>query len=113
MPYATVVGVFRNPAAAEKAIDALAEIGFERTKMRCLLAQDGSSLLDDLKSFVTGASPEEERLVRKLTDMGLTDEEATYFSEEYAQGSAILAIKTQGDEAMAVNVLHQYGAHNA
>lgn len=113
MPYATVVGVFRNPADADRAMKALVEAGFAPEKMRCLLAGTGKSLFDDLKGFLTGAGGDEEHLVSKLTDMGLTDEEAQYFSDEYAQGSAILALKTQGDDAMAVNILHQYGAHNA
>ncbi len=113
MPYATVVGVFRDPQAVEPTIEALVQVGFQREKIRCLLAGSGNSLLDELRSFVTGESPDEEHLVHNLTDMGLTAEEADYFSDEYAQGSAILAVKTQGDEAMAVNILHDHGALNA
>lgn len=113
MPYATVVGVFRDPAAADLAQEALVEAGFPREKIRCLLAGSTPTFLENVKSFFTGANPDEEHLLHNLMEMGLTDEEADYFSDEYARGSAILAIQTQGDDAMAVNILHQYGAHNA
>ncbi|HEX7735820.1 MAG TPA: hypothetical protein VF458_13205 [Ktedonobacteraceae bacterium] len=110
MPYATVVGVFRIPADADLAVKALLRAGFEETKIRCFQESSGVSLLDAFKGFLEGVSPDDERLIRKLTDMKLTEEEALYFSDEYARGSAILAVKTQGDDAMAVNILHQYGA---
>jgi len=113
MPYATVVGVFRKRAAADLAIDALTRVGFKREQMRYLVAETGAGFLDTIKSVFTGISPEEEKLVSNLTDMGLSAEEAQYFSDEYTQGSAILAIQTQGDEEMALNILAQYGAHNA
>jgi hypothetical protein len=113
MPYATVVGVFRKRAAADLAIEALTKVGFKREQMRYLTAGTGAGFLNTVKSVFTGISPEEEKLVSNLTDMGLSAEEAQYFSDEYTQGSAILAIQTQGDEEMAMNILAQYGAHNA
>lgn len=110
MPYATVVAVFRTPSDADLATKALVRAGFAENKIRCFQESDGVSLLDAMKSFLADLSPDEERLIRKLTDMNLTEEEALYFSDEYARGSAILAVRTQGDAAMAVNILHEYGA---
>ena len=110
MPYATVVGVFSNSSDADLAVKALLKAGFEEEKIRCFQESSGVSLLDAFKSMLTGLSPDEERLIRKLTDMKLTEEEALYFSDEYERGSTILAVKTQGDDPMAVNILHQYGA---
>src|SRR6185437_5849425 len=103
----------RKRAAADLAIEALIKVGFKREQMRYLTAETGAGFLNTVKSVFTGISPEEEKLVSNLTGMGLSTEEAQYFSDEYAQGSVILAIQTQGDEEMALNVLAQYGAHNA
>ena len=113
MPYATVVGVFRDRSAAELAMQALINAGFKREQMRYLVADAAGGFLDNIKSVFTGLNPEEERLISNLTDMGLSSDEARYFSDEYARGSALLAIKTQGDAEMALNVLYEYGAHNA
>jgi hypothetical protein len=113
MPYATVVGVFRNRSAADLAMDALTNVGFQPDQMRCLVADSAGGFIDSLKSVFTGLTPVEETLVHDLTQMGLTNEEALYFSDEYTQGSAILAIKTQGDDEMALDILYRYGANNA
>jgi hypothetical protein len=113
MPYATVVGVFRDRSAADLAMQALLNAGFKREQIRYLTADTAGGFFDSLKSVFTGVSPAEESLVSNLTDMGLSSEEAQYFSDEYKQGSVILAIKTQGDDEMALNILSQYGAYNA
>ena len=113
MPYATVVGVFRNRSAADLAMEALLDAGFKKEQIRYLVAGNTGGFLDNLKSVFSGINPAEEHLVSNLTDMGLTGEEAQYFSDEYARGSAILAIKTQGDDQMALNILYRYGAYNA
>lgn len=113
MPSSTVIGVFRNRSAAELALKELLDAGFTREQMRCLVAEDVGGFFADLKSLFTGVDPETHDLVSNLTALGLSDEEALYFSDEYAQGSTILAIKTLGDEEMALNILYQYGAHNA
>jgi hypothetical protein len=94
-------------------MQALANAGFKREQMRYLVADAAGGFLDSLKSVFTGLSPEEESLVSNLTDMGLSTEEAQYFSDEYARGSVILAIKTQGDEEIVLNILYEYGAYNA
>lgn len=113
MPSSTVVGVFRDRSAAELAMQALHNAGFRQEQMRCLVTGTSGNFFEDLKSFFTGVSPDEKNLVNNLTEMGLSDTETQYFSDEYAMGSAILAVKTQGDEQMALNILDQYGVHNA
>ena len=44
--------------------------------------------------------------------MGLSDEEARYYAEEYNSGSTILAVDAPDREQEALSILHQYGAYH-
>lgn len=112
----TVVGVFDNPAVAEQAMDTLSGAGFEREEMRYLVSDSSSNsnFLEGLKSFFSGndptPAPAEDNLVIELRHMGLSNEEVQEYARAYNQGHTILAVKTQGDEQMAMNILLQQGA---
>lgn len=112
-PSSTIVGVFRDRSAAEQAIDALYNAGFAHEQIQYSIPGTSGSFLKDLKSLFTGTSTSEGHLANDLTNMGLSDAEAQYYSNEYNNGNLILAVRAPGREMEAMQVLHQYGAYNA
>jgi hypothetical protein len=110
----TVVGVFGNRAVAEQAMDALAAAGFERDNMHAIVPGSSPGFFEELKSFFTGTEPtpdtDEDKLVRNLMGMGLSNEQARYYSQAYTQGYTLLTVQAPGREQDVLAVLHQYGA---
>src|SRR5690242_14941059 len=93
----TVVGVFGNRAVAEQAMDALAAAGFERDNMHAIVPGSSPGFFEELKSFFTGTEPtpdtDEDKLVRNLMGMGLSNEQARYYSQAYTQGYTLLTVQ--------------------
>jgi len=112
-PSSTIVGVFRDRSAAEQAVDALYNAGFGNEQIQYSVPSTSGSFFEGLKSFFTGTSDSEGNLANDLTNMGLSDEEAQYYSNEYNNGNTILIVRAAGRETEAMNVLRQYGAYNA
>ena len=101
-PSSTIVGVFRDRATAEQALDALYYSGTETS----------GGFFDDLKNFFTGQNTSGD-VAHDLTDLGLSNDDANYYASEHSKGNVILAIKAPGRGAEAQTILQQYGSLNA
>lgn len=112
-PSSPVVGVFTDRSMAEQAVGALYNAGFEHEQIRYSVPGTSGSFFEGLKSLFTGTSTNGGNLATDLTSMGLSDEEARYFSNEYSNGNVILAVQARGREQEAMSILHQYGAYNS
>src|SRR5215472_13711402 len=112
-PSSPVVGVFTDRSMAEQAVEALSNAGFEQEQMRYSVPGYSGGFFEGLKSFFTGTSPYGGGLAHDLMSMGLSDEEARYFSNEYSLGNVILAVQARGREQEAWSILHQYGAYTS
>lgn len=115
-PSSTVVGIFRERAMAEQAIEALYDAGFHREQIRYSMPGNAGSFFEDLKNLFTGTNPPDtggDHLADDLAGMGLSDEEAQYYTNEYKNGNTILTVQAADREQEALSVLHQYGAYNA
>ena len=109
----TIVGVFRDPTMAEQALNALTNAGFPREQIRYAGANGGSgSFFGDLKSLFTGQDAATSNFTQDMTDMGLSNEEAQYYENEYHNGHRVIAVKAPGREQEAMSVMQQYGAYN-
>ena len=108
----TIVGVFRDRATAEQAMEELQNTGFDRDQIRYAGPGTVGSFLDDIKSLFTGPNASGSVLANDLSNMGLSDEEARYYANEYNNGNSILAVNATGREQEAANILHRYGAYN-
>jgi len=114
MPSSTTVGVFRDRALAEQAIEALYRAGFAHDTIRFASPSGATgSFFQDLKSLFTGPSTAASNIAGDLTDMGLSDDEAHYYANEYANGNTILAVQSAEREQEVLGILYQYGAYNA
>ena len=116
-PSSTVVGVFQNRSAADQAVEALYNAGFERGQMRYVAANTSGGFFEDLKSFFTGASANtshsEGDAANPLATLGLSREIAQYYSGEYNKGNPVLVVNAPGHEQEALGILQHYGAYNA
>ena len=108
----TVVGVFRDRALADQAMDALFNAGFDRSQIRYAGPGTSGSFLEDIKNLFTGPSTGGGSIVNDLTGMGLSDEEAQYYSNEYGNGNTVVAVKAPGREQEAMNILQGFKAYN-
>jgi len=98
---------------AEQAVGALYQAGFEHEQMRYSVPGNAGSFFEGLKSLFTGTSTYGGELANDLTSMGLSDEEARYYSNEYSNGNIILAVQARGREQEAWSILHRYGAYTS
>ncbi len=115
-PSSIVVGIFRERVMAEQAIEALYDAGFQREQIRYSMPENAGGFFEDLKNMFTGNSPADtngDHLANDLTSMGLSDEEAQYYTDEYHNGNTILTVHAAGREQEALSILHQYGAYSS
>ncbi|GAC1654011.1 MAG: hypothetical protein NVS4B12_25960 [Ktedonobacteraceae bacterium] len=108
-----IVGVFRDRAIAEQAMDALYNAGFTHEQVRYSAPGSSGGFFEDLKSLFSGSSTDNGSVANDLTDMGLSDEEAHYYAAEHSNGNIILAVKAPGRGQEAQTIMQQYGALNA
>jgi hypothetical protein len=106
----TVVGVFGSRAPAEQAVQALEDTGFGHDQIWYSSPGGASSFFEDIKSLFTGTDTVSDNLVKELTDMGLSDEEARYYANEYRSGHSVVAVKAPDREQEAMAFLQMYGA---
>jgi Heat induced stress protein YflT len=106
----TVVGVFGNRASAEQAVQALEDTGFGHDQIWYSSPGGASSFFEDIKSLFTGTGTVSDNLVNALTDMGLSDEEARYYANEYRSGHSVVAVRAPDREQEAMALLKMYGA---
>jgi len=106
----TVVGVFGSRASAEQAVQALEDTGFGHDQIWYSSPGGASSFFEDIKSLFTGTGTVSDNLVNTLTDMGLSDEEARYYANEYRSGHSVVAVKAPDREQEAMALLKMYGA---
>ncbi len=111
-PSSTVVGVFRDRSLAEQAVDALYNAGFGQEQIQYSAPGTSDSFFEGLKSIFTGGSDNQGNLADDLTNMGLSDADAQYYTNEYNNGNVILAVRAAERENEAMSILRQHGAYN-
>jgi hypothetical protein len=108
----TVVGVFRDRTQADQAMDALNNAGFERSQIHFAGPGTKGNFLEDIKSLFVGQSTSGSDITNNLTSMGLSNDEAQYYSNEYNNGNTVVTVQAPGREQEALNVLHSYNAYS-
>jgi chemotaxis protein histidine kinase CheA len=107
----TVVGVFRDRTQADQAMDALHNAGIDRSQIHFAGPGTKGNFLEDIKSLFVGQSTSGSDITNNLTDMGLSNDEAQYYSNEYNNGNTVVTVQAPGREQEALNVLHSYNAY--
>jgi len=107
----TVVGVFRDRTQADQAMDALNSAGFDRSQIHFAGPGAKGNFFEDIKSLFVGQSTSGSDITNNLTNMGLSNEEAQYYSNEYNNGNTVVTVSAPDREQEALNVLHSYNAY--
>jgi hypothetical protein len=114
----TIVGVFDEPAIASRAVELLQAEGFGGTQISYMdpSQNQASGFLAGLKRLFasTGHEIDAGEVKDDLTHMGLSQDEAEYYSDQYSAGHAIVAVMPESSEQEmdAMEVLRSTGAHN-
>ncbi|MBV9258151.1 MAG: DUF2382 domain-containing protein, partial [Ktedonobacteraceae bacterium] len=116
MRSSTLVGVFDERAQAERAIEQLHNAGVpdDQITYSGTTAGTGSGFIASIKSFFTGddMTANANALFNDLTSMGLSQDEAQYYANQYQAGHAIVAVNA-GDQWQNVQpILTSNGAFN-
>jgi len=101
---------------ADQAINDLKSVGFNNNQIRYFGpgATSGSSgnFFDDLKNWFTGQDATSGSVTNDFADMGISNEEAQYYSNEYKNGHPVLVVHTRDHQREALDILHRYGAYD-
>jgi uncharacterized protein (TIGR02271 family) len=109
----TLVGVFNERAQAENAIEQLHNAGIPDEQISYSGGSSaGGGFLAGIKSLFTGEDATNTSLVSDLTGMGLSQDEANYYDNEYRQGRYIVAVNAGSRWQDAQTILNSGGAYN-
>ncbi len=90
-----IAGVFENERDARRALDALRQAGFGYDQVGVATqGQKNVNLLDD------------------LTNLGVSQDTASYYAQEYKNGRTVVSVRPDGRDDEAHNILHQYGGYD-
>jgi hypothetical protein len=92
-----VVGVFKQEARAESAIDVLREVGFNNDQIGYAGHTDTWGM---------------KRILEYMVTVGLPEEEVSYYESEYASGRSIVLVKHDGRRSETLAILLLNGARN-
>ena len=107
-----VVGVFRERALAEQAVDELRHAGFRDDQIRYSgKGAMAGGLLETLMSKFSGQ--EDGSVFDALTEQGIPKDEIEYYQHEYERGSAIVTVQSYGRQQEASDILSRFGAYDA
>jgi hypothetical protein len=115
--HSPIVGIFDERGAAEGAIEQLHNAGFNDDQI-CysgnVSANTGdSSFLETIKRFFTGnQTTQPSDVAHELSNMGLPDDEADYYAQEYDAGRSIVAVNPGERYGDALTILRLNGAYS-
>ena len=117
----TVIGVFDEAANADNAISALQSAGFSSadihhsTRNAGSAAVSGGGFFAGLKNFFTGddsTGTTGGHVADDLTDMGVSNDEAQYYDNEYNNGRTVVSVNAGDRAEEAKTILDSNGAYN-
>jgi len=107
-----VVGVFRERALAEQAVDELRHAGFRDDQIRYSgKGAMAGGLLETLMSKFSGQG--DGSVFDALTEQGIPKDELEYYQHEYERGSEIVTVQSYGRQQEASDILSRFGAYDA
>ncbi|HEU5228964.1 MAG TPA: YsnF/AvaK domain-containing protein [Ktedonobacteraceae bacterium] len=107
-----LVGVFKDRAMAEHAIDGLHNAGVSNSQISYSGPVTSGGFFEELKSMFTGeetSTPGD--VVRDLKKMGVPTNEAEFYANEHKAGRLILAVNANGHVQEIANILRSNGGY--
>jgi uncharacterized protein (TIGR02271 family) len=88
------VGVFTDDAQAQQAMTDLQQAGFSNNQIRYSVRRSGTGITDSLEN------------------LGLSEEEATFYNQEFENGRTIVTVNTSDRQQEAYDILRRNGAYD-
>ena len=108
-----VVGIFRNRAQVEQAINELHQIGFDNRHIWC--AKHGISIGAMLKKTKNACNQGQNiatgGIYDDLVNMGIPPQDARYYESEFEAGHSIVAVLKSGVPLVATSILIRNGGY--
>ena len=104
-----VVGVFRDHALAQQAVDELRHAGFRNDQI-WYVGQGGGLLASFKPKFAEG---EDEMVRDRFVEQGVPDEDTQYYQQEFEAGRTLVIVQAYGHQQKARSILDQFGAYHA
>ena len=110
-----VIGVFRDHALAEQAMDELRHAGFRNDQMNLLGHTSGNALGGIMNLFArkndtpdtVAAAPNE------LASSGIAQADMPFYQQELEAGNYVVTVQPHGHQQEAYTILHRFGAYDA
>jgi len=107
-----IIGVFDNRDVAERAIDALYKAGFTNEQLSYSGNSAGGGFLAGLKSMFTGEDESAPNVVNDLVNIGVPQDQASYYANEHTAGHPVVAVRADGREQEASSILRSAGGYD-
>ncbi len=119
----TVIGVFDEAANADRAIDALQAAGFSSADIHhsgrgtsTAGSTSGGGFFAGVRNFFTGDDTTDtttgSHVASDLTNMGVSNDEAQYYENEYNGGRTVVSVNAGSRAEEAKTILDTNGAYN-
>ena len=113
----TAVGVFDDDDLADEAVEGLRNAGFSSGQIyyfgHAESEKHGTNFWQGVaRAFTRDKTPSHEALANQLRSLGLSDDESSYYDNQYDIGHTIVAVKVPGREEEALAILRVNGAHD-
>lgn len=91
----TVVGLFQSEMEAQQAMNDLQQSGFSNDQIRYSVHRGGTGIRD------------------QLMGLGLTEQEASYYNQEFEAGRTVVFVNAPGQQQEAFDILRRNGGYDA
>ena len=108
-----VIGVFRDHALAERAIDELRHAGFRNDQINLLGHTSGNALGGILNLFSSNKNTTTTAAPNELASSGIAEEDMPFYQRELEAGNFVVTVQPYGHQKEAQDILHQHGAYDA
>lgn len=110
----TVIGVFRDRAVAEAAIQELHHAGIRDDQIH-LLGHSSGGVLGGLKNIFSPkhTTANDTDTASELVNAGVAQENTAFYQQEIEAGSVVVVVQSPGQQRQAREVLYQHGAYDA
>ena len=109
-----VVGIFADSAQADQAVQALEQAGFSDNQISYSGHGAASGgFLAGLKSLFTGEDTTTHNVANDLTSMGMPENDARYYQQEYEAGHSVVSVVGDSGMEQASSIMAQYGGYGA
>jgi uncharacterized protein (TIGR02271 family) len=107
-----VIGVFGDNSVAENAIRELHHAGFRDDQIRFTGQEGAPGLLERLVHRTPEHEASSGNFASELEALGVPQEEANYYQQQYEQGRAVVAVQSYGHQQEAKDILYRFGAYD-